>query len=497
MPKKPTLFVVGDSTVSAFSDNYYMPRTGWGEGLKYFFDENIRIENLAVSGTSSKSFRSHKNYETFLNGISEGDYLIIGFGHNDEKRGEVTFTDPVGDFRKEGSFSHSLFEGYIKPASDKGLGIVLVTPIVRRDETHSYIGEKVHVTSDGDYAEAIRRLSKDLERELSLSVLVCDLTRETRVLSLKVDTDDEKENDTLFMHARTGKREISCDDTHTNLFGAVVNAYLIAEDIKKAGIPLSLFLKKEYDDPLSKAAYWVKRSVNLDYKEPVYESPKELSDFWPPFLDQNKNRWYATVFGDINDGDCRNTKSFSFSGGDGKIHIGSGLDRINGKVTEKSDGIAMYFLRLPADQAFCLKAKVRLDSYNTAKGPADSAAFGLMVRDDIYINEASGELLGDYVSAGIIFNPSHPKGANTFARRSGRLVFEGGELRKAPHEGDELSFCIESTTDGYRAAIEGYSPVSTGYDLKLTAIDPDFIYIGFFAARSVSITVSDIIFERT
>ena len=65
------------------------------------------------------------------------------------------------------------------------------------------------------------------------------------VISAVPLTDDEKENDTLFMHARTGKREISCDDTHTNLFGAVVNAYLIAEDIKKAGIPLSLFLKKE------------------------------------------------------------------------------------------------------------------------------------------------------------------------------------------------------------------------------------------------------------
>ena len=157
----------------------------------------------------------------------------------------------------------------------------------------------------------------------------------------------------------------------------------------------------------------------------------------------------------------------------------------------------MYFLRLPVDQSFCLKAVIRLDSYNTAKGPADSAAFGAMVRDDIYINKASGELLGDFVAAGILFDRAHPKGANTFARRSGRLVFEGGELNEAPCEGDELSVCIESTTDGYRATIEGYSPVSTGYDFKLTAIDPDYVYIGFFAARSVSITVSDIILKET
>ena len=497
MTEIPVLWAVGDSTVSAFSDNYYMPRVGWGEGLKYYFDEGIRIENLAVSGTSSKSFRSHPNYRAFLNGMKAGDHLIIGFGHNDEKRGEVTFTDPNGDFRQEGSFAHSLFEYYIRPAAEKGLSVSLVTPIVRRDETLSYEGEKVHITSDGDYAKAVRRLSDDLKNELSLPVTVFDLTREALTLSLKVDTDDDKENDTLFMHARTGKKEISCDDTHTNLFGAVVNAYLIARDIKKENIPLSKYLKSELIDPLPDAKSWIEKSVNKDYHEPVYECPTELSDFWPGFFDKDGNRWYATVFGDVNNGDCRNTSSFSFSGDGGRMHISAGLDRSNGKITEKSDGIAMYFMRLPADQSFCLKARIRIDSFNTAGSPSDTSSFGAMVRDDIYINKGSGELLGDYVAAGILFNSSHRNGSNTFARRSGRLIFEGGDLKAAPAAGDEFSFCIETTGDGYRAFTGGYAPVSTGYDFKLTATDPEYVYIGFFAARSISITVSDIIFERT
>ena len=497
MAEKPVLWVVGDSTVSPFQDGYFMPRVGWGEGLKYFFDDSIKIENLAVSGTSSKSFMSRPEYQVFKNGISPGDHIIIGFGHNDEKRGDVTFTDPSGDYKKDGSFAKSLFEGYIKPAAEKGAGVVLVTPIVRRDETLSYKGAYVHVTPDGDYADSIRRLSYDIKKELSLEVIICDLTKETLSLALQVDRDEDKENDTLFMHARTGRKEISCDDTHTNLFGAVVNAYLIANDIKKAGSPLSSYLKKELKDPLKDAAVWVERSLNKDYQDPVYECPKELSDFWPSFLDQNGNRWYATVFGDVNDLDCRNTSSFRFSGEDGKMHIAAGLDRTNGKITEKSDGIAMYFLRLPANSAFCLSARIRLDSYNTEKGPSDFVSFGAMVRDDIYINKGSGELLGDYVSAGILFNSSHTTGANTFARRNGRLIFEGGDLKAAPHEGDELSFCIETTGDGYRASIEGYSPVSTGYDFKLTAIDPDHIYVGFYSSRSVTVTVSDIVLERS
>ena len=496
MAAKPVLWVVGDSTASSFSDNYYMPRVGWGEGLSYFFDDSIEIKNLAVSGTSSKSYLSRPEYQIFLNGISRKDHLIIGFGHNDEKRGDVTFTDPSGDYLKKGSFANSLFENYIRPAAEKGAGIVLVTPIVRRDETLSYKGSCVHVTSDGDYAEAVRRLSTDLKEKLSIEVTVCDLTRETLSLALSVDRDEDKGNDTLLMHARTGRREISCDDTHTNLFGAVVNAYLIAQDIKNAKIPLSSFLKKESEDPLKEAPAWVERSVNKAYQDPVYECPKELSDFWPSFFDNDGNRWYAAVFGDINGFDCKNLSSFSFFGEDGKMRIAAGLDGSNGKITEKSDGLAMYFLRLPADSVFCLKARIRLDSFNTAKGPGDFISFGAMVRDDIYINKGSGELLGDYVSAGILFNSSHPAGANTFARRNGRLVFEGGDLREEPKEGDWFSFCIETTGDGYRASIGGYSPVSTGYDFKLTAIDPDHVYVGFYAARSVSITVSDIIFER-
>ena len=41
MINKPTLFIVGDSTLSSFNDiSYYYPRYGYGTQLKYFLDEN-------------------------------------------------------------------------------------------------------------------------------------------------------------------------------------------------------------------------------------------------------------------------------------------------------------------------------------------------------------------------------------------------------------------------------------------------------------------------
>lgn len=482
---KSTLWVVGDSTLSSFNDKYYMPRVGWGAALYLYFKEDLRIMNLAISGTSSKSFRSTDNYRTFIEGIDKGDFLIIGFGHNDEKRGDSTFTSAYGDKDTEGSFQNSLYEYYIKPANDKGASVVLATPIARRDKLLTYDNDFVHVTADGDYPAAIRSLGQEL------SILVCDLTKQTVDIALKVDRDNEPGNDTLMMHARTGSREICVDDTHTSMYGAAVNAYLVANDIRESGNDLSFYLKDEYDDPLDHFDYWVDRSINKEYKDPVYVRPEKGSMIWPKAYDNAKNAWYPTVFGDVSKNSLEG-KDFLFSNEGGSLSISAGINGNNGKVAGKSDGIAMYFVRIPVSKSFKLSADIRLDSFNKAGGPSDFTAYGLMVRDDIYVDNITGELLGDYVCAGVLFNTLYPDGSNTFARKSGELDYEGGKLIKAPEVGEVRHMVIESTRDGYKAQIEGYDAVSTGYDYTLTAVDPEYVYVGIFAARAVSITADNI-----
>ena len=147
-----------------------MPRVGWGAALYLYFKDELRIMNLAISGTSSKSFRNTDNYRTFIEGIQKGDFLIIGFGHNDEKRGDSTFTSAKGDKDTDGSFQNSLYNYYIKPAKEKGAFSILATPIARRDKDVEYGGDFVHVTSDGDYPEAIRSLARDLSMHLQMAV---------------------------------------------------------------------------------------------------------------------------------------------------------------------------------------------------------------------------------------------------------------------------------------------------------------------------------------
>ncbi len=104
---KATAWVIGDSTVSSFSDAYYYPRYGWGTQLEYYFDDTIAVNNLALSGRSSKSFTKEANYSTLMNGMKSGDFLFVGFGHNDEKAEADRYTNPNGDYKTEGSFANS------------------------------------------------------------------------------------------------------------------------------------------------------------------------------------------------------------------------------------------------------------------------------------------------------------------------------------------------------------------------------------------------------
>ena len=158
-----TLFVVGDSTLASFADSYYYPRYGYGTQLTNYFDQAITVNNLALSGRSSKSFITEKNYTQILkNNLKAGDYLLIGFGHNDEKSDDVArFTDASKPLTDSTSFKYSLYEYYIKLAIDKGATPILCTPIVRADKNNTYTASNGHVTSTGDYAQAIVELGQE------------------------------------------------------------------------------------------------------------------------------------------------------------------------------------------------------------------------------------------------------------------------------------------------------------------------------------------------
>ena len=53
--KKTTIFLAADSTVRDYDSTEY-PQAGWGQFLADYLTDDVRIENHAVGGRSSKSF---------------------------------------------------------------------------------------------------------------------------------------------------------------------------------------------------------------------------------------------------------------------------------------------------------------------------------------------------------------------------------------------------------------------------------------------------------
>lgn len=467
------LWVIGDSTLSAFDDNYYYPRYGYGTMLECYLDQSIEVKNIALSGRSSKSYTMEPEYHTLLEGMKKGDFLIIGFGHNDEKTEEGRYTNANGDFKTEGSFAHSLYENYIRPAGQAGCVPILCTPIVRRTESREWADENLHKTEDvegfpgGDYRQAIIDLGKEMH------IAVVDMTEYTRRLY-----DDMTPRNTLYLHAWTSNREIGVDNTHTNMWGARVNAWTVLKKIKEMGIKgLSEYIINTDDNLLNDREKYL--FANSSYVPVTFSDDLRQSSLFEDYKE-----YKGTVFGDVSDDISKENFTLE-TDQDGNMHIA--VRNNKGKIAMSSDGIAMYYKKVPANEKFTLTATVKVNDFFLN----DQVAFGLMVRDDCYIDEYITDVLGDYVAAAPLHLTMTGDAVSTFARKNGKLVY-GGKVHSVIKPGGVYRVRLSATGDGYMAQFGDGPEVTGGFDFKLTAIDPKHVYVGMFVTRNADVTFSDI-----
>ena len=98
--KVTTIFIIGDSTAAnkgGIAEG--KQERGWGMALQCYFDPDfLKVDNHAVNGRSSKSFIDEGRWDKVLQKMKPGDYVIIQFGHNDEKPKEDRHTDPGSTF---------------------------------------------------------------------------------------------------------------------------------------------------------------------------------------------------------------------------------------------------------------------------------------------------------------------------------------------------------------------------------------------------------------
>src|SRR5690242_3979432 len=115
--KKTKIWLIGDSTM-ADKEVKAFPETGWGMPFHYFFDSTIVVDNRAKNGRSTKTFIAEGLWKQVTDQLSEGDYVFIQFGHNDEVKTKASYTT-------EAEFTASLAR-YIRESRDKKAIPVLI-----------------------------------------------------------------------------------------------------------------------------------------------------------------------------------------------------------------------------------------------------------------------------------------------------------------------------------------------------------------------------------
>ncbi|THV07520.1 rhamnogalacturonan acetylesterase [Dendrothele bispora CBS 962.96] len=74
-----TVYLAGDSTMAKGGGG--SGTDGWGVSLPQYL--NIPVVNMAVGGESARSYTNNGRFNTLINSVKGGDFVIIEFGHND------------------------------------------------------------------------------------------------------------------------------------------------------------------------------------------------------------------------------------------------------------------------------------------------------------------------------------------------------------------------------------------------------------------------------
>ena len=215
-----TIFWAGDSTVQ-YNDILTFPQTGIGQVMNLFLKPEVRVENHAKNGRSTKSFIDESRLTPIYDKITAGDFLFIQFGHNDEKKEDPTrFTEPFSTYMEN-------LETFIRVARDHSAYPVLITPLERRcfmDEKHLGIG------AHSDYVAAMKQTAE------KNNVPLVDLYSMSR---MELKRAGEKNSRRWYMFFPEGEYknhpEKSEDNTHLRYDGAVNFASLIAKGLKEIG----------------------------------------------------------------------------------------------------------------------------------------------------------------------------------------------------------------------------------------------------------------------
>ncbi|RZM07405.1 MAG: rhamnogalacturonan acetylesterase [Pedobacter sp.] len=221
--KKPTLYIIGDSTVRNGDGTGKGSLWGWGSVISPYFDTNqIAIRNHAMGGRSSRTFITEGRWETIMKTLSKGDYVIMQFGHNDASplddtaraRGTIkgVGNDSVATYNpirkmNETVYSYGYYlRKYVNEAKSKGAIPIICSPVPRESWKKGKIDRTEYST-----------WSKQIADETGAYFIPLN-----ELIATTYEGMDTASVHTFF----------PTDHTHTNLPGAELNARKVKEGIE-------------------------------------------------------------------------------------------------------------------------------------------------------------------------------------------------------------------------------------------------------------------------
>lgn len=225
--QKPTLFLIGDSTVKNGKGNGDGALWGWGSFLHSFFDQRkINVENRALGGTSTRTFQSKGLWDSVLVKLKPGDFVMMQFGHNDgsplddtaRARGTIKgigfenkeIFNPITK-KKEVVYTYGWYlRKFIQKAKAKGATAIVCSPVPRNP-----VRNAVLKLVDDNYAT----WAKEVAATEKVTFIPLNEILKSKYLALGVKSVDQ------FFTEK--------DHTHTNAEGARFNAAAVVEGLKE------------------------------------------------------------------------------------------------------------------------------------------------------------------------------------------------------------------------------------------------------------------------
>jgi lysophospholipase L1-like esterase len=154
--KTANLILVGDSGKGTQESDIFETH-GYGEYMQQYFSDKITVQDFTATGATAKGFANTKEYNSFLDSVKEGDYVMICFGRYDgDTLSGGSSTAGINAESKNG-FYYNLYNYYVKPVTDRKAIPILLTPINNR--AYNAAGEALETT--GSYDEDVKNVVTD------------------------------------------------------------------------------------------------------------------------------------------------------------------------------------------------------------------------------------------------------------------------------------------------------------------------------------------------